>query len=161
MINKIIPYWYGTVWDFNGYTYKPKQGTIACGYFVSTTLRDMGLNLNRFKLAQQGPENEAKSIAINTNEVLFFDESSILDGLKGLGEGVYFVGLSNHVGYLYINDGHSYFIHSNYIDGEVMIENTSQSQAFGGYYYYIAKITGNKKLMEKWLRKDEIQVRIE
>jgi hypothetical protein len=34
----IFPHWYGTVWDYNGYTNTPKNGVIACGYFVSTTL---------------------------------------------------------------------------------------------------------------------------
>ena len=113
LLNKIIPYWYGTVWDFNGYTSKPNQGTIACGYFVSTTLRDMGLSLNRYKLAQQGPENEAKSIAINLNEVLYFKKDDITENLKHLDEGLYFVGLDYHVGYLFIDSGNAYFIHSN------------------------------------------------
>ncbi|MFT5617115.1 MAG: hypothetical protein ACI85I_000331 [Arenicella sp.] len=35
LINQIIPFWYGTEWDFNGYTAIPNQGEIACGYFVS------------------------------------------------------------------------------------------------------------------------------
>jgi hypothetical protein len=32
----IIPAWIGTGWDFNGITEKPQQGSIACGYFVTT-----------------------------------------------------------------------------------------------------------------------------
>ena len=50
LLNAIIPHWYGTPWDFNGHTSIPNQGEIACGYFVSTTLRDIGLKLNRFKM---------------------------------------------------------------------------------------------------------------
>ena len=53
LLSDIIPYWYGTEWDFNGYTSQPQKGKIACGYFVSTTLRDMGLNLNRYELAKK------------------------------------------------------------------------------------------------------------
>src|SRR5688500_17600336 len=41
--NEVFPYWYGTGWDFNGTTETPGQGKIACGYFVSTVLRDAGL----------------------------------------------------------------------------------------------------------------------
>ncbi|MBJ2175844.1 hypothetical protein JBL43_16440 [Aureibaculum sp. A20] len=158
LLNTIIPHWYETVWDFNGHTSKPNQGTIACGYFVSTTLRDMGLHLNRYKLAQQGPENEAKSIAINSNALLNFSEDTISEQIKKLEDGVYFIGLDNHVGYLYINNSNSYFIHSNYIDGKVMIEYTLHSDAFNSHNYYISKITGNTLLIEKWLKKEEIKI---
>jgi hypothetical protein len=54
LINDIIPHWYGTVWDFNGHTENPRKGTIACGYFVSTTLTDAGFEIDRYKMAQQG-----------------------------------------------------------------------------------------------------------
>lgn len=162
LLNKIIPYWYGTTWDFNGYTSKPNQGTIACGYFVSTTLRDMGLNINRYKLAQQGPLNEVKSVAINLKEVLYFEEKNIYENLKSLKEGLYFMGLGFHVGYLYVNNNNdAYFLHSNYIEGKVMVEKIEYSEAFNSTYYYISKITGNKLLMKKWLKKEEIQVIIE
>jgi hypothetical protein len=50
---QIFPSWYGTSWDFNGYTEKPLNGKIACGYFVTTTLKHIGFNLNRYKIAQQ------------------------------------------------------------------------------------------------------------
>ena len=46
IVNGIVPYWYGTPWSFEGHTNQPHQGEIACGYFVSTTLKHMGLNIN-------------------------------------------------------------------------------------------------------------------
>jgi ABC-type uncharacterized transport system auxiliary subunit len=49
---KILPYWFGTTWDFNGTSQQPGEGAIACGYFVTTLLRDMDYSLNRVKLAQ-------------------------------------------------------------------------------------------------------------
>lgn len=67
LLERIIPYWEGTPWTFEGHTSVPNKGSIACGYFVSTTLRDVGLNLNRYKLAQQSPLIEAKSLALNTD----------------------------------------------------------------------------------------------
>lgn len=51
--DSIIPCWYGTPWNFNGCTTEPGKGSIACGYFVTTVLKDAGLQLNRIKLAQQ------------------------------------------------------------------------------------------------------------
>ena len=53
----LFPSWYGTAWDFNGTTEIPRQGKIACGYFVSTVLRDAGLKVERAQLAQQASEN--------------------------------------------------------------------------------------------------------
>ena len=54
---EIFPSWYGTAWDFNGTTEMPQQGKIACGYFVSTVLRDAGWKVQRTRLAQQASEN--------------------------------------------------------------------------------------------------------
>lgn len=50
--DSLMPCWYGTPWDFNGCTADPGKGSIACGYFVTTVLRDAGLQLNRIRLAQ-------------------------------------------------------------------------------------------------------------
>jgi len=158
LLNKITPCWYGTPWDFNGHTAKPNQGTIACGYFVSTTLRDMGLNLNRYKLAQQNPESEAKSIAIDVKNVMYFDEESIFKKIDKLNDGLFFIGLDNHVGYLYLYKGKSYFIHSNCIDGKVMIEPAKSSEAFYSANYYIVRFTGHKNLAKKWLTKDPLLI---
>ena len=39
--------WNGTQWDFYGTTQVPQKGKIACGYFVTTVLRDMGVKIDR------------------------------------------------------------------------------------------------------------------
>jgi len=162
LLSKIIPYWYGTKWSFEGYTAIPNEGTIACGYFVSTTLRDMGLNINRYRLAQQGPEEEAASIAIDRSQMIVLDtisvDSNIASFPQNLKQGLYMVGLDFHVGYLYLKDDQSYFIHSNYIDGRVMIENTSNSKAFESSRYFISKITGNRLLAKHWLSGMKMEV---
>ena len=60
LLDEVINHWYETKWSFEGHTETPKQGTIACGYFVSTTLRDVGFNLNRYKLAQKVQKTKQK-----------------------------------------------------------------------------------------------------
>lgn len=156
LLNKIIPHWYGTEWDFNGYTAIPNQGVIACGYFVSTTLLHVGIKINRYHLAQQGGTNEAKSLAIiDDNYRTFWGLDSLQTIMKrDYEDGLYFVGLDNHVGYLYMKNKELYFIHSNYIDDKVMLEKAAYSQAFQSKIYVIAEITANEELLEKW-RKDE------
>ncbi|MFH1321433.1 MAG: hypothetical protein ABII90_12385 [Bacteroidota bacterium] len=163
LLNKVIPYWYGTKWDFEGHSATPQNGTIACGYFVSTTLRDMGLNLNRYKLAQQYSGDEAKTINLNESVLTFFNYSSgkLIDKVKEKFEnGIYLTGLDNHVGFLLKRKGEIFFIHSNYIEpAKVVIERASDSEAFGySTTFYIGNITNNEKLMKKWLRNDEKKV---
>ena len=100
---QINPFWYGTDWDFYGTTQVPKEGKIACGYFVTTVLRDVGLRVNRVSLAQQASENIIKSLVIAPNIKRFRNvtiEKFVAD-VKTFGAGLYVVGLDNHVGFLF------------------------------------------------------------
>ncbi len=160
LINEIIPFWYGTPWDFNGYTAVPHEGVIACGYFVSTTLQHAGLNINRYHLAQQAGLDEAKSLAITDNH---YETIYGIDQLEKIlkerySDGLYFVGLDNHVGYLYIKQGEFYFIHSNYIENRVMIEKALYAPAFQSNIYVLADITNNEALVEKWRKGEVVKV---
>lgn len=161
LLNEIIPYWYGTVWDFEGHTDIPNKGEIACGYFVSTTLRDMGLNLNRYRLAQADPLTEAMTIAIKKRYISIFsmdNYSNVRDILQSLDDGLYFVGLDYHVGYLYKKDYQFYFIHSNYLDRKVMIEKAEFSQAFYSNYYYLTKISNNHDIALAWINQTPLKI---
>ncbi len=162
LLNKIIPYWYGTPWDFSGYTSKPNVGSVGCSYFVSTTLKDMGLNVNRYKLAQQKPVNEALSISVNGknsfSKGVEYYSANVIDSLTNFDEGLYFVGLSSHVGFYYKKSGYNYFIHSNYMIGYVMIEIAQNSDAFSSNIYYFSKISGNGDLALKWIENSEIKI---
>ncbi len=161
LLNEIIPYWYGTEWDFDGHTSTPKNGKIACGYFVSTTLYHMGLKLNRYKLAQQDPLHEAKSIAMADQNLTTYhvdDQNTMLEMLKEISDGLYFVGLDYHVGYLYKKDNVNYFIHSNFIEDKVMIELAESSLAFNSEMYYLSRISKNRELMVKWINNLTINI---
>lgn len=161
LLNEIIPYWYGTEWDFEGYTSVPNQGKIACGYFVSTTLRDMGLNINRYKLAQRSPVEEAEIIACDLNLFSKIQDMSIhkiTAMFKYLEPGLYFVGLDNHVGYLLKNENGIFFLHSNYLENRVMVEEALNSFAFRSGNYYVSPISGNRSLILHWILNKEVPV---
>lgn len=159
LLCEIFPYWYGTTWEFNGYTSKPNEGNIACGYFVSTTLRDVGVHINRYKLAQQGPLNEAKSLSISPKEIQEIRDTSIFNELEKLTEGLYFIGLDYHVGFIAKIHGHCYFIHSNYIKGKVMVEIATQSEAFNtSELYYLVDLSNNLEFIKSWMLNHEISV---
>ena len=155
----IIPFWYGTKWSFDGFTEVPKQGTVACGYFVSTTLSHAGFKLNRYKLAQKDPKKEAELLQINgVIEVIEKSPSELkkyfIDTKK---DGLYFVGLDFHVGYLLKENNEVFFIHSNYINHEgVKKEPITESKAFVSKKYYIVAITENEKLVEKWILNETV-----
>ncbi|WP_242156831.1 hypothetical protein [Aestuariivivens sediminis] len=157
LVDRIIPHWYGTPWSFEGHTAVPKQGEIACGYFISTTLRDMGINLNRYKLAQKSPIDEARTISCGTvihsvvqdNTVKAFEE---IDQLTE--EGLYFIGFDKgHVGYLLKRNNQLSLIHSNYFSpGLVCMEPFKESRVFQSFSkFHIVDISNNKALIQHWL----------
>ena len=161
LLNKIIPYWYGTTWAYEGFTDVPNDGEIACGYFISTTLKHTGLNLNRYKFAQGSGTSGAKTLSFNNPENKFVyrnEETDYSSMLNAIEDGLYTVGLDCHVGYLYKKDHNSFFIHSNYIEGKVMIENAELSDAFLSHIHLFTKITSNKELMRHWLLNKKIEI---
>lgn len=120
IMNEEIPYyWCGTTWDFNGTTQIPKSGAIACGYFVTTVLKQIGFNLNRVKLAQQASSVMIKSLCKNIQKANGFEVFK--EKVKSLPDStISIVGLDFHVGFILKGkDGNSYFLHSNYINSRV------------------------------------------
>lgn len=164
LLNRIIPYWEETKWSFEGHTSKPKTGKIACGYFVSTTLQDVGIKLNRYKLAQQSPINEAKSLAINSN-VIKIEQGSTKQNIiainKNLEDGIHFIGFdASHVGYILKERGELYLIHSNYENAKgVEIEKIEESKVFSSYErFYLVELSTNENLLANWIKGESIEI---
>lgn len=156
LVNKIFPYWYGTLWDFNGYTDTPGQGQIACGYLVSTTLKHAGIRVNRYKMAQKSAMDGALMLEPRSELIVkrTFRDSFITQFKRTAKEGLYMLGLSNHVGYLYKTGPEAYFIHSTFVFPSMVIcEKAMDSPAMSSSTVFVlADITHNKKLMLKWLK---------
>jgi hypothetical protein len=163
VINDLFPFWYGTDWDFNGNTETPNQGKIACGYFVSTLLRDIGWKVERARLAQQASENIILSLT-SESQIKRFRGTSIEDfvkALKNYGDGLYVVGLDIHTGFIVNTGGEIYFIHSSYIEPyKVLKERAIESNILSSSKYrVIGKLTDDDKLITKWFFKTEIPTR--
>lgn len=76
-------------------------------------------------------------------------------------EGLYFVGLDNHVGYLYKTGSQLYFIHSSYLLRlGVTIECAADSYAFNSSSYFITPISEDEGLVKKWLLGEEVKVQM-
>lgn len=162
LINKIIPHWYGTPWSFEGHTAIPNQGKIACGYFISTTLRDMGINVNRYKLAQKSPLEEAKMISCGSvveNVVQDTPEKAFQQINNLTKEGLYFIGFDEgHVGYLLKREGELFLIHSNYFSPvSVCMETLKESKVFKRFTkFHLVAISHNDNLLQHWLENGAI-----
>ena len=123
--------WYGTEWDFNGITEEPGKGEIACGYFVTTILRDLGVPVKRYKHAQMASEEMINSICLKNNISSYatIDIPSFVEKMKIKGAGLYIVGLDFHTGFI-LNDGPEvYFVHSNYAGKKVVMSEVANESA--------------------------------
>jgi hypothetical protein len=155
LVEKIFPAWYGTPWDFNGVTQTPGEGMIACGYFVTTTLRDAGFDLPRIKLAQQASQTiihsltGRESISINAGKPL----ADIEEHIRTSGVGLYIVGLDTHVGFV-VNDGQALaFVHSSYYTPprKVVAEPTNSVNPLRDSNYRVVGKILDDTMMKKWI----------
>lgn len=156
LVDSIFPYWYGTKWNFNGTTQLPKNGSIACGYFVATTLQDMGLNFQRIKLGKSPSTSIIKAFAKNCDTRLFYKKplQETIGFFELMGKGVYLIGLDCHVGFVYFDGIKAWFIHSKWFKEKCVIKEEYQTSSIimASKYRLIAKISCNKDLLKKWLQ---------
>jgi hypothetical protein len=112
--DSIFPFWKGTPWAFHGTTETPGKGKIACGYFVTTVLRDLGVPVKRAGYAQMASEDMIKKM-VNEKHIYRYSKQSvysILQQVRKNGTAVYIVGLDNHVGFLVYQNNEAHFVHS-------------------------------------------------
>lgn len=118
-IDAQFEHWKGTPWDFNGTTRVPREGSIACGYFVTTVLQDAGFDLPRYAWAQLAAEPMIRKVAPTGKAFSDRPLDEVETWLRQQGDGLYAVGLDNHVGFIRVKGGKALFVHSNYYHREV------------------------------------------
>lgn len=123
-INTDVPnYWMGTKWDFNGTTRTPQNGTIACGYFVTTVLDDFGIKLKRIQLAQQVSSVMITTLCDSKSIKRFSKIEQVETYLNGRNkEEIFIVGLDFHTGFIIKDQSKLCFLHSNYIQKEGVVK---------------------------------------
>ncbi len=152
----ILPEWMGTPWNFYGITETPGQGTIACGYFVTTTLRDAGVDLARIKLAQCASEQMIRTV-VQAKYIQRFSNVAMdqfLEAIRQQGYGLYITGLDSHTGFLY-NDGATiYFIHANYTGTRCVIKEKADNSVVltASKYKITGKISADEKVLDSWVK---------
>lgn len=153
--DSLFPYWYDTDWDFNGTTEVPGKGSIACGYFVTTVLRDAGANINRVKLACCASEEMIRTL-VQEKHIQRFSNIPIEDFVKAVkksGDGLYVVGLDNHTGFIVCSEGEVRFIHSGGgIPSRVVNQDPARSKLIAGSKYRVlGKLSSSDAFIEKWI----------
>lgn len=145
-------YWNGTTWDFNGITRVPKQGSIACGYFVTTLLQDIGFSINRSSLSQQP---SSVMIRLLTKNVKMFPDLVELEKYLRIAPSysVFIIGLDFHTGFIIKDTSQAYFFHSNYINRQgVIMEEVEHSLALkSSRSFMIGSLSANETLLKNWL----------
>lgn len=154
MTDSILPAWYGTPWDFNGTTRIPGAGAIACGYFVNTTLQDAGFRIPRIRWSQLAAEPMIRKLAPQARS---FSNASVADvqhWLIAQGDGVFVVGLDNHVGFITLSKGHARFVHSNYYQPRigVMAECLDGPNPFAASRYRVIGKLFSDEMTRAWIQ---------
>ncbi len=155
LVKDIFPAWYGTQWDFNGITRTPKKGKIACGYFVTTTLKQVGFNIPRYKWAQLSAENIIKQFT-NNKKIKRMSNAPVKEVetyIKNSGNGLYVVGLDCHVGFICNIDDSISFVHSSYYEPEigVMSQALDTSNPLRDSNYRVIGKLLDDTMIESWI----------
>lgn len=151
MFNTMPQYWVGTDWDYNGISRVPKEGSIACGYFVTNLLDDLGFSIKRVLYAQQ-----PSSVMIHqlSNKESFGTAHSI-DQMKkkiltmGIENDIFILGLDQHTGFILKNKNVLYFFHADYVTDQVQFEKIKNSRALKqSQTYMFGSILQNDNLIK-------------
>jgi hypothetical protein len=160
--NDIWPVWYGTGWDYNGYTHKPRNGEIACGYFVSTTVRDCGFEMNRYDIAKKYSHSIVKTLCDNDRIQMIrnSDTTALFEYIASQPDDVYVIGLDNHVGFMLKNSDGIFFVHSSYYDPNGVAKETAglSSILASSDLFVLGHLATNDDLLHNWLTKSYVAV---
>lgn len=152
--DSLFSYWYGTPWDFNGTTKIPKQGNIACGFFVTGILSDAGFQIPRVTWAQSASEPVIVKIASHIQRFSNQPMSKLIDYLNKQGDGLYIVGLDCHVGFVSKSGDTFRFIHASYYRPEigVMAESLEGHNPLNDSKYRIIGKLLDVEMTQNWLK---------
>ena len=153
---KLMRCWLGTPWDFSGTSQTPGEGKIACGYYVSTVMRDAGFKVERIRLAQQPSQNIIETFLprpqMHVRAGMNYDK--FLAEVTKRGPGIRIVGLDKHVAFLVITDeGEARFIHSSGgVAKSVVDQNRDEATTLQRSRYRVTgNITGSDEVVHEWL----------
>jgi hypothetical protein len=171
IVGDIFPAWLGMSWGLgaNSTANRPHAPgmTVACGYFVSSVLENAGLRVQtRFSYAQAPALTVQRTLAPAAGEVhRFFSVpgETLAAGITKLGAGLYIIGLSNHIGFVVVDDAGVHLVHASYTDDRVVIsEPLATAQAIANSRpkgYFVSPVMHDDHLADLWLRGAPVPLR--
>lgn len=169
IVERIVPAWLGMPWGLgaNSTANRPHAAgqTVACGYFVAAVLEAAGLRLSsRFKYAQAAALRVQKSLAPDDVHRYFSVAGEVLaDKIAGLGEGVYVIGLANHIGLVVVDARGVRLVHASYTGARVVTDEPlaaaraiADSRPKG---YFVSPVMHDDRLADLWLRGEVVPLR--
>ena len=154
VVDSLLPFWYGTPWDYNGVTQQPGRGAIACGYFITTVLQDAGLTLNRVKLAQCPSAQMIKTLVAPAFITHFSNKPlpEFLAAIQKQGFGLYIAGLDFHTGFLYHDGAQTWFMHAKWANPAAVVkEDAATSSILASSRCRITgKLSADPAILKHW-----------
>ncbi|MDX1680797.1 MAG: hypothetical protein R3242_08705 [Akkermansiaceae bacterium] len=162
MLPAMMRCWLGTQWDFNGTAAKPGEGKIACGYFVSTVLRDAGLDVNRYRLAQQASQNIIHTFLdpSDCTKMVGVSYQAFREALAEQPPGIYICGLDTHVAFIVNREDSFRFIHSSGAKPWRVVDESPDEAGVleRSNYRIIGNLTANGDFIRTWLAGKRVKV---
>ncbi len=154
--------WYGTTWGLGSpQTKVPQEGKVNCGMFVARTLVDAGFVIKAGKLQRQPAELIIKSLAPKSTITRWRNEpiDRFIKDMKGMGPGLYVIGLDFHVGYVLVREDLDVrFIHASYVTHTVLDEPAATaSPIITSKYRVVGKIM-QPEMLRRWAGRERIAV---
>ena len=149
--------WYGTEWDFNGTTHEPRKGKIACGYFITTVLEDAGFKIPRTKWAQQASEYYITRMSSDIKRFSNASVSKVKDYFLNRPDGLYIVGLDNHVGFVHKEGTDVSFTHASYYNPKIGVqtEQLDGENPFSKSGYRVVGRLLDTEMVRKWIVQEQ------
>ena len=165
----IFPAWMGTPWSMgpSSTASVPHQEgkTVGCSYFVTGALMNAGLRFDsRSRFAQAAALYIQRSLAPaepQLHRYLSIPAPDMAEKVAKLGDGLYLIGLRNHIGFVRVASGEATFIHSgptgpSAVQSEPLAEAPSViASRPSGYFVTPVLVAGDEdgdRLIEYWLR---------
>ena len=151
--DETFTYWSGTPWDFNGTTQQPRKGTIACGYYLTTLMKQTGFDIQRIYMAQQASSVLIKAYCTDIRT------TGSLENVKSYLEtqpdsSVFIIGLDFHTGFVTKCDTTYHLIHSNYISNQgVVKERLDEAHVLtNNSFFMIGNLSTRKDRIAQWMK---------
>ncbi len=155
---QLLPEWIGTKWEFYGETQHPRDSSIACGHFVVTTLKHLGIRPEHsHEMATDFSAYMVHSLCDSYYTVYKADD--LIRIVEKHPDDIWVVGIHNHSGLLVKYKGEIRFVHSSYTYPTAVVdESATESDTFQHSTIYVAgNLFKQNCLTEKWLKEEEVQ----